>query len=128
MDSVRRTLRLFVPLVWVVSACLPAYVAFRSGWLAVGLDVTGQTQTGLGSPGGIERWVAFALFYLIWMAITGVVFVWSNDRLGVRWRPSDRAPHLPEKRRRRVVAGLRFLDGQEEARSSSRKRPAGGPR
>jgi hypothetical protein len=87
----------------LVLVVLPAFVAFRAGWLALGQ----------GQASSMERWVLFAVFNLAWVLALAVLAIWCNDRLGVHWRAWDRVPRREERRRRRRDAGLRLLEGQE---------------
>ena len=106
----RRLLRILVPLVALALVGLPAVVAFRAGWLALG---SGQASS-------MERWALFAVFSLAWVLALAVSAIWCNDRLGVHWRAWDRAPRREARRRRRRDAGLRLLEGQETARREPR--------
>ena len=118
MDSLRRPLRILVPLAALVLVVLPAFVIFRAGWLALG-----QVEAS-----SLERWVLFIVLYLGWLLALAVAWIWCNDRLGVHWRAWDRAPRREERRRRRRDAGLRLLEGQETARRASpRPRPKEDP-
>lgn len=102
----RRLFRILVSLAALALAGLPAIVAVRVGWLSLGQS----------NASSVERWTLFALFYLVWVLFVVVLLVWCNDRFGVHWRAWDRAPRREERRRRRLAAGLRLLEGQKAAR------------
>jgi len=106
MESLRRLLRILVPLAALLLVVLPAFVVFRAGWLALG-----QVE----AP-SLERWVLFIVLYLGWLLALAVAWIWCNDRLGIHWHAWDRAPRREKRRRRRRDAGLRLLEGQETAR------------
>ncbi len=112
MDLLHRLARLIVGLVALALLCLPAVVAFSQDWLALGQ----------GDGTSIERWTLFALFFLGWTAALVVALVWCNERLGVRWFAPERARRLRRRERRRTAAGLRLLEGQEEARRPAVRR------
>jgi len=108
----------------VVLAALPAAVVFGLGWLTLGYPSVpsgGEVPRDTTSP---ELWVLFALFYLAWMFALMVLLIWTYDRLGRNWRSWDRAPRREKKRRRRLSAGMQYLEGQEKARRAGKK---GGP-
>ena len=63
----------------------------------------------------------FALFYLAWMFALMVLVIWTYDRLGRYWHSWDRAPRREKKRRRRLEAGLKYMEGQDKARSTGKK-------
>ena len=104
----------------VVLAAAPAIVVFGLGWLTLGpVSVPGATvPPDTTSP---EQWVLFALFYLAWMLGLMVLLIWTYDRLGRNWRSWDRAPRREKKQRRRLGAGLSYLEGQEKARRAGKK-------
>jgi hypothetical protein len=108
----------------VVLAVVPAVVVFGLGWLTFGhpsVPSGGTVPPDTTSP---EQWVLFALFYLAWMFALMVLLIWAYDHLGRNWRSWDRAPRPEKKRRRRLGAGLSYLEGQEKARRAGKK---GGP-
>lgn len=105
----------------VVLAALPAAVVFGLGWLPLGhpsVPSGGEVPPDTTSP---ELWVLFALFYLAWMLGLMVLLIWTYDRLGRNWRSWDRAPRREKKRRRRLGAGMQYLEGQEKARRAGKK-------
>ncbi|MCX6373303.1 MAG: hypothetical protein NTX16_09540 [Actinobacteria bacterium] len=116
--------RLLTGLVTVTAVALaaaPAIVVFGLGWLTlgpVGVPTTTTVPPDTTSP---EQWVLFALFYLAWMLGLMVLLIWTYDRLGRNWRSWDRAPRRETKRRRRLGAGLSYLEGQEKARRAGKK-------
>jgi len=118
-----RLLTGLVTLAAVVLAAVPALVVFGLGWLSFGhfAAVAGEVPRDSSSP---EMWVVFALFYLAWMLGLMVLLIWAYDHLGRNWRSWDRAPRPEKKRRRRLGAGLSYLEGQEKARRAGKK---GGP-
>jgi len=115
-----RLLTGLVTLVAVVLAAVPAVVVFGLGWLSFGhfAAVAGEVPRDASSP---EMWVLFALFYLAWMLGLMVLLIWAYDHLGRTWRSWDRAPRPEKKRRRRLGAGLSYLEGQEKARDAGKK-------
>jgi len=105
----------------VVLATLPALVVFGLGWLSLGhlgVASSGEVPRDASSP---EMWVLFALFYLAWMLGLMVLLIWAYDHLGRNWRSWDRAPRPEKKRRRRLGAGLSYLEGQEKGRRPGKK-------
>jgi hypothetical protein len=110
VDPSRTLLRVALGLGGLALLCLPAVVALRLSWLALA-----------GGPGAtIERWTLFAVFYVGWTLAAVVAFVWANDRLGIHWYAHERAVRPGKRRRHRLDAGLRLLDGSRDA--------SGGPR
>jgi hypothetical protein len=105
----------------VALAAVPAIVVFGLGWLTLGhpgVPSDGAAPPDTSSP---ELWVLFALFYLAWMLGLMVLLIWTYDRLGRNWRSWDRAPRRAKNRRRRLGAGLSYLEGQEKARRAGKK-------
>jgi hypothetical protein len=117
VDPSRTLLRVALGLGGLALLCLPAVVAFRQGWLALG--------TGPGSS--IERWTLFAVFSVGWALGAVLAFVWANDRLGIHWFAHERPGRLTRRRRRRLDAGLRLLDGSRDTDGSPRGRRSGRP-
>jgi len=116
-----RLLTSFVTVAAVVLAAVPAVAVFGLGWLPLGYpDVPsgGKVPPDTTSP---ELWVLFAVFYLVWMLGLMVLLIWTYDRLGRNWRSWDRAPLREKKRRRRLKAGLSYIEGQEKARRAGKK-------
>jgi hypothetical protein len=115
-----RLLTGLVTLAAVVLAAVPALVVFGLGWLSFGhfAAVAGEVPRDASSP---EMWVLFALFYLAWMLGLMVLLILAYDHLGRNWRSWDRAPRPEKKRRRRLGAGLSYLEGQEKARDAGKK-------
>jgi len=117
--DLRRLLTYAFALAVLALAVLPAAVVFGRGWLTLADGSGGPRDPG--TP--LEAWVAFALFYVVWalalMALVAVV----NERLGRRWHPYDRPRRPGSRERRRRLAGLRFLAGQQ----GLGERPAGRP-
>jgi uncharacterized protein HemY len=104
-----------------VLAALPAVLVFGFGWFSLwhrGAAVGGVIPANTTPP---EVWVLFALFYLVWMVGLMVLLVWTYDRLGRNWHSWDRPPRREKKRRRRLEAGLKYVEGQDEARSTGKK-------
>jgi hypothetical protein len=105
----------------VALAALPAVVVFGFGWFSLwhgGTAVDGVIHPDSTPP---EAWVLFAVAYLAWMLGLMVLVIWSYDRLGRNWHSWDRAPRRDKKRRRRLGAGLSYLEKQEEARRAGKK-------
>jgi formate hydrogenlyase subunit 3/multisubunit Na+/H+ antiporter MnhD subunit len=113
----RRPVLALVTIAAVALAAAPAVVVFSAGWLSL-------TSTGDGAAQRIpEAWALFALFYLVWMLGLTVLLIVANDRLGRHWQSWDRAPRDGKKPRRRREAGLKYLAGQEKARSEAPRAP-----
>jgi len=105
----------------VVLAAVPAALVFGLGWLTLGhpsVPSGGAVPADTTTP---EQWVLFALFYLVWMLGLMVLLIWTYDRLGRYWHSWDRAPRREKKQRRRLSAGLQYLEGQEKARRAGKK-------
>ena len=105
----------------VVLAAAPAVAVFGFGWFSLwhrGVFVGGELPPDTTSP---ELWVVFALFYFAWMLGLMVLLIWTYDRLGRYWHSWDRAPRREKKRRRRLGAGMSYLEGQEKARRAGKK-------
>ena len=120
MDRTRLLTNL-VTIAAVVLAAVPAALVFGLGWLTMGhpsVPSGGTVPPDTTSP---ELWVLFALFYLAWMFALMVLLIWTYDRLGRNWRSWDRAPRREKKRRRRLSAGMGYLEGQEKARRAGKK-------
>jgi hypothetical protein len=116
-----RLLTSFATVTAVVLAAVPAVVVFGLGWLTLGhpsVPSGGTVPPDTTSP---EQWVLFALFYLAWMFGLMVLLIWTYDRLGRYWHSWDRAPRREKKRRRRLSAGMSYLEGQEKARNADKK-------
>jgi hypothetical protein len=116
-----RLLTSLATLAAVVLAAVPAAVVFGLGWIPLGhpgVYLGGAPPPDTTSP---ELWVLFALFYLAWMLGLMVLLIWTYDRLGRYWHSWDRAPRREKKRRRRLGAGLKYMEGQDEARREGKK-------
>lgn len=119
----RRLLIILVPLGLIVLTLVPATVTFGLGWLRLpAIQPPGASPAR--DTTSLEAWTLFAVFYLVWMVALMVLFIWSHDRLDYHWQYHERPPRPPKKGRRRLAAGLGFLDGQEKARRAGKK---GGP-
>lgn len=70
-----------------------------------------------------EVWTLIALGFLVWSVLTVVLLILAYDRLGYHWTYHERSPRPAKKRRRRLMAGMSFLEGQEDARRATAKRP-----
>lgn len=114
--------------IWAVTAAAaalalaPAVVVFGLGWLSVGAE---SAESPLASPGSPLRWALFAVAYAVWMFLLMLALIVAYDRLGHHWRSWDRSPRPSRKRRRRVIAGMRYLEGQENAREEVARPRAG---
>ena len=116
-----RLLTSLVTVAALVLAAAPAAIVFGLGWLTMGhpsVPSGGEVPPDTTSP---EAWVLFALSYLAWMFALMVLLIWTYDRLGRNWRSWDRAPRREKKRRRRLSAGLSYLEGQEKTRRAGKK-------
>ena len=117
--NLNRLLTGLVTVAAVALAAAPAIVVFALGWLTLGpVAVPAAAPPDTSSA---EQWVLFALFYLAWMLGLMVLLIWTYDRLGRNWRSWDRAPRREKKRRRRLGAGLSYLEAQEKARRAGKK-------
>ncbi len=111
----RRHLLTIAPTVAAVAlAVLPAVVVFGFGWLSP----AGSPSAGSVTDRAPEAWVLFALFYLMWMGGLMALLIVANDRLGRHWRSWDRHPRPEKRQRRRLAAGMRYLEGQQRARAA----------
>ena len=102
----------------VLLAVAPAVVAFGLGWLPPGKPAAGAADR---TP---EVWALFALLYLVWLFGLMLLLIVVNDRMGRHWRSWDRAPRPQKKRRRRMAAGMKYLEGQQEAQAEAAREAA----
>jgi len=116
----RRVVSVVLTVAFVALAMAPAVVVFSAGWLSAG----SHSPAGDASDRTPEAWVVFTLFYLLWMLGLTIGLITINDRRGLHWRSWDRSSRPEKKRRRRLAAGMKYLEGQEEARAEAGRDPA----
>ena len=102
----------------VVLAVVPAVIVFGLGWLPPGKPAAGAPDR---TP---EVWTLFVLVYFFWLLGLMLLTIVVNDRMGRHWRSWDRAPRPEKKRRRRVAAGMKYLEGQREAEAEAAREAA----